>query len=86
MITFLYQSRDITKPVTQEKTFWDGTRYYHGYYGSGGDFITSPKISQVIRPWCFGVYLIVICFFHNGPKRQDAILSDLLNWDLVEGL
>ena len=31
MITFLYQSHDITKPVTQEKTFWDGTRYYDNY-------------------------------------------------------
>ena len=31
MITFLYQSHDITKPVTQEKKIWDGTRYYDNY-------------------------------------------------------
>ena len=79
----------------------------HGYYmkssnkifGSGGDFITSPEISQVFGEvrlfrseadsdmvlWCINS-LSVSGFFHNGLKRQDTILSDLLNWDLVEGL
>lgn len=68
-------------------------------FGSGGDFITSPEISQVFGEvrlfrsegdsdmvlWCINS-LSVSGFFHNGMKRQDAILSDLLNWDLVEGL
>ena len=47
------------------------------------------SVLKRIRTWCFGVYLnslSVSGFFHNGPKQQDSILSDLLNWDLVEGL
>jgi hypothetical protein len=68
-------------------------------FGSGGDFITSPEISQVFGEvrlflseedldvvlWCIPNSLSVSGFFHNGPKRQETILSDLLNWDLVEG-
>ena len=82
MITFLYQSRDITKPVTQEKTFWDGTRYYHGYYGSGGDFITSPKISQVFGDsamvlWCIPNSYLFLSQWTETARRHPFRLVEL---------